>query len=68
MRSLDVLVTGHGAGETNIAWMPPCGAVVEYFPHGYFIPYYFRSLAEQSSKLYQVVASREGGKEGRTVA
>lgn len=55
MRSLDVLVTGHGAGETNIAWMPPCSAVIEYFPHGYYIPYYFRSLAEQSGVLHEAV-------------
>jgi hypothetical protein len=52
MHSLDVAITVHGAGETNIAFMRPCSIVVEVFPHGFYIPDYFGSLAKQSGVLH----------------
>lgn len=29
MRATDILITVHGAGETNMAWMKPCSVVIE---------------------------------------
>lgn len=44
MRSTDILVTVHGAGETNMAWMKPCSVVLEVFPWAFYYDY-FGSLA-----------------------
>lgn len=52
MRSTDVLLTGHGAGNANIAWMKPCSIVIEVFPWAFYIPNYFGSLAKSAGLLY----------------
>jgi hypothetical protein len=52
MHSVDIVITTHGAGETNIAFMKPCSVIIEVFPHGFYIPYYFKSLAEKVGLLH----------------
>jgi hypothetical protein len=52
IRKLDILLTVHGAGVTNIAWLRPCSIVLEVFPYGYYIPNYFGTLAEKSGSIY----------------
>jgi len=37
----DVVIAPHGAQLTGIMFMPPCGAVLELFPHLYHTPYFF---------------------------
>ena len=45
---VDLLVSPHGAQLTGIPFMPPCGGVLEIFPHGYLLPQFFGSLAAAS--------------------
>lgn len=45
MAEVDVLIGPHGAQFASIAFLPPCGGLVEFFPTGYFVPSYFGSLA-----------------------
>lgn len=52
LRSVNVLVATHGAGNTNIAFMRPCSIFVEYFPDLFYIPQYFGALAKQSGLLH----------------
>ena len=40
----DIIITPHGAQNTNLAFIRPCTAVLEVYPHAYFIPEYFMSL------------------------
>lgn len=42
---IDILITPHGAQETGIVFMPPCGAVLELIPNGYYYPNFFGTLA-----------------------
>jgi hypothetical protein len=41
----DILLTPHGAQLTGMAFLPPCAAVLEFFPNHYLVPDYFGSLA-----------------------
>jgi hypothetical protein len=60
MRNADILLTVHGAGETNIAFMPPCSAVIELFPAHYVYLDFFRSLAVRSGLLhYHIMGTKE---------
>lgn len=52
LRETDVVIAVHGAGETNIAFMKPCSIVIEVYPRGFYIPYYFGGLAKQSGLLH----------------
>ena len=52
MHSLDIAITVHGAGETNIAFMKPCSIVIEVFPYGFYIPDDFGSLALKVGLLH----------------
>ena len=45
LSNIDILITPHGAQETNIAWMPKCGQVLEMMPENYWVDNYFGSLA-----------------------
>ena len=47
---VDVLVTPHGSQLTGIMFMQRCSAVLEMFPHLYYTPHYFSSLA----RLFQL--------------
>eukprot|EP00593_Proboscia_inermis_P011384 CAMPEP_0171312452 /NCGR_PEP_ID=MMETSP0816-20121228/22685_1 /TAXON_ID=420281 /ORGANISM="Proboscia inermis, Strain CCAP1064/1" /LENGTH=514 /DNA_ID=CAMNT_0011797813 /DNA_START=59 /DNA_END=1603 /DNA_ORIENTATION=- len=48
----DVVIAPHGAQLTGIMFMPPCGAVLELFPHLYHTPYFFSSLANISGLVH----------------
>lgn len=47
----DIVIGVHGNGFTNIAWMPPHGAVIELFPKQ-FHHYYYQILAEWAGLHY----------------
>ena len=44
----DIVISPHGGQLTSIFLMPRCGAVVELFSKGYYVPEYFGSLAASS--------------------
>jgi uncharacterized protein YnzC (UPF0291/DUF896 family) len=55
-RNTDILISGHGAQLTGLPFMAndlddngrSCKQIMELFPNGYALPYYFGSLAVQS--------------------
>mmetsp|Transcript_14196 Transcript_14196/g.34471 ORF Transcript_14196/g.34471 Transcript_14196/m.34471 type:complete len:307 (-) Transcript_14196:1270-2190(-) len=52
-RSVDILISPHGAQLTGLPFMnAPCAHVVELFPKGYAIPEMFGTLAIESGKDY----------------
>jgi len=42
---VDILASPHGSQLTGIMFMQKCSAVLEMFPHLYYTPYYFSSMA-----------------------
>jgi hypothetical protein len=49
----DIIISPHGAQITGIPFMKsPCSIIIELFPKGYYISYYFGSL-ESSSNIQQ---------------
>jgi hypothetical protein len=48
--SVDVAITPHGGQETGLIFLPACGGLLEFLPHGYYYPNYFGSLAASSGK------------------
>jgi hypothetical protein len=51
----DILISVHGAGETNMAFMKPCSVVIEFCMFGYCEPgasHYFGDLAISAGLLY----------------
>ena len=42
----DIVVSPHGAQLTGLFLLPLCGRVLEVFPHHFYIPAFFRSLAD----------------------
>ncbi|CAJ1951902.1 unnamed protein product [Cylindrotheca closterium] len=52
-RSVDILISPHGAQLTGLPFMnAPCAHIVELFPKGYAIPEMFGTLAIESGKDY----------------
>lgn len=45
MSQFDVLISPHGAQLTSLTFMPECGRIVELYTAGYYMPYYYGSLA-----------------------
>jgi hypothetical protein len=45
LSGIDILITGHGAQETGLPFMPDCGSVLEIFPDHYYYPRFFGTLA-----------------------
>jgi hypothetical protein len=45
----DIVISPHGAQLTGIPFMPDCGAVLELFPKGYYLPAFFGTLANVSN-------------------
>lgn len=43
--SSDIIITTHGAAETNLAWLKPCSIVIEIYGYPFF-ELYFKGLAE----------------------
>jgi Glycosyltransferase 61 len=58
---VDILISPHGAQLTGIAFMPPCGAVLEILPAGYYLPHYFGSLAWASHLEHAFVSLTRTG-------
>lgn len=58
--SVDIVVSPHGAQLTGIAFMPPCGSVMELSPKGYSVPEYFGSLAKSSGLQHSYIYMSEG--------
>ena len=55
MRATDVIISVHGAGLTNIAFMKPCSIIIEVMPFGLDIPrpdLYFKKLAASVDVLH----------------
>lgn len=51
-RGQDLVVSPHGAQLTNLLFLPPCAAILEVFPCGYWVPDYFASLARTMGVLH----------------
>jgi hypothetical protein len=68
MANTDIIVSPHGAQLASLPFMQsqPCGAALELFPMGYWVPHYFGSLAAASGVNQHVCiylgdpANREG--------
>jgi Glycosyltransferase 61 len=58
---VDILISPHGAQLTGLAFMPPCGAVLEILPAGYYLPHYFGSLARASNLEHAFVSLTRTG-------
>lgn len=54
-QNADIVISPHGAQLTGIPFLPTCGNVVEVFPKGYYMPYYFGSLARASGIRYHAI-------------
>ena len=54
MFPIDVMVSVHGAGLTNILFMLPYSGLVEIFPPLFFEPYY-RSICRNSDLIYRSI-------------
>jgi hypothetical protein len=52
MSHVDILLSSHGAQLVSIPFMPRCGGIMEFFQRGYFLSYYFGSLAAMSNLTY----------------
>jgi hypothetical protein len=67
-RNTDILISGHGAQLTGLAFMAndldangkSCKQVMEFFPKNYALPYYFGSLAVQSGLDHSYVYYDDG--------
>jgi Glycosyltransferase 61 len=55
--STDILISPHGAQLTGIPFMPNCAEIFEIFPAGYYLPYYFGSLASASGLQHAFTSS-----------
>lgn len=44
VRSSDIIIAAHGAAITNTFALPLCGQLIEIFPYGYCVQYYFGKL------------------------
>lgn len=52
MHSHDLLISPHGAQLTLLPFMTECSGVLEIFPRGYFMPYFFGNLAVDSGLIH----------------
>jgi Glycosyltransferase 61 len=63
MRTTDVMITVHGAGVTNVAFLKPCAIAIEVMPFGLGIPpnsHYFGALARSADVLhYSWIAQKQ---------
>lgn len=59
MASIDILVSPHGAQLSSLGFMKPCSLVLELFPPGYFVPWFFGSLAAGSGVHHSVLYTGE---------
>merc|ERR1711884_71820 len=68
-RNADIVISGHGAGLTGLPFMAngletpdskSCKQILEFYPKGYALPYYFGSLAIQSGIGHNYVYYDDG--------
>jgi len=45
----DIVLSPHGAQLSGIPFLPSCGSVLEIFPLGLYLPFYFGSLAAEAA-------------------
>lgn len=64
----DILISPHGAQLTGLAFLPDCGAVLEVFPAGYYLPHFFGSLARASNHPHRYVTLVSHGTDWPTEA
>lgn len=57
----DIVISPHGAQLTGIVFLPNCGAVLEVFPSGYYLPQFFGSLALASGLGHGYVSITKTG-------
>ncbi len=57
--SHDIVLTGHGAQETGMPFMPQCGVLLEVFPFNYYIPEYFSTLTDSTDVRHYVISNDE---------
>ncbi|GAX21796.1 hypothetical protein FisN_31Lh087 [Fistulifera solaris] len=55
--SHDIVLTGHGAQETGMPFMPQCGILLEVFPFNYYIPEYFSALTDSTDVRHYVIVN-----------
>ena len=60
-RNVDVLLSPHGAQLTGLPFMPDCGSVLEVLPAGYYLPYFFGSLALASNLRHGYISVTQTG-------
>ena len=58
---VDIVLSPHGAQLAGIPLLPVCGGVLEIFPTGYYMPFYFGSLAQTSGLAYSTLYLTETG-------
>jgi hypothetical protein len=49
----DIVVSIHGAGETNILFMKPCSILIEIYPWQYTPVYFFHGLANKVGMIHE---------------
>ena len=47
----DIIIGPHGAQMSNLIWARPCTAVLELYPHDYFLPGFYLTLALNAGAL-----------------
>ncbi len=57
MASHDIVLTGHGAQETSLNFMPKCGVLLEVFPSAYYVPEYFSALSDTTHVRHYIMNS-----------
>ena len=49
----DVVISIHGAGETNVLFMRPCSVLIEIYPWRYTPVYFFHGLATKVAVIHE---------------
>jgi len=57
MRSMDVVLTPHGAQAANSFFLRQCAVLVEFFPSGYYIPGFYQPLGSEVGALAFAVSN-----------
>lgn len=62
-----IILTGHGAQETGLPFMPKCGVLLELFPVGYYVPSFFGALSDSCHvRHYTMYATQSPDPVGET--
>ena len=59
--SHDIVISPHGAQLTGLPFLPNCGAVLEIFPAGYYLPHFFGSLAAAAQIQHGFLLATKSG-------